>query len=130
MATSVKELYEDKEAEESFRDHLSTVDETGKRIWVYPKKPKGKLTNYRQLVALLLLLILFGSPFLKVDGQPFLLFNFFERKFIIFGQIFWPQDFFLAVIGMITLVVIIVLFTVVFGRIFCGWVCPQTIFME
>ena len=130
MATSVKELYEDKEAEESFRDHLSTVDETGKRIWVYPKKPKGKLTNYRQLVAFLLLLILFGSPFLKVDGQPFLLFNFFERKFIIFGQIFWPQDFFLAVIGMITMVVIIVLFTVVFGRIFCGWVCPQTIFME
>lgn len=130
MDTSVEELYKEKEAEEGFRDRISTVDEEGKRVWVYPKKPKGKLTNYRGLTAFLLLLFLFGSPFIKIDGQPFLLFNIFERKFIIFGQVFWPQDFFLAVIGMITLLVIIVLFTVVFGRIFCGWICPQTIFME
>ena len=130
MNTSIEELYKEKEAEEGFRDRISTVDEEGKRVWVYPKKPKGKLTNYRGLTAFLLLLFLFGSPFVKIDGQPFLLFNIFERKFIIFGQVFWPQDFFLAVIGMITLLVIIVLFTVVFGRIFCGWICPQTIFME
>ncbi len=130
MEASVEELYKDKEAEEGFRDRISTVDEEGKRVWVYPKKPKGKLTNYRGLTAFLLLLFLLGSPFIKIDGQPFLLFNIFERKFIIFGQVFWPQDFFLAVVGMITLLVIIVLFTVVFGRIFCGWVCPQTIFME
>ena len=130
METTVEELYKDKEAEEGFRDRISTVDEEGKRVWVYPKKPKGKLTNYRGLTAFLLLLFLFGSPFIKIDGQPFLLFNIFERKFIIFGQVFWPQDFFLAVVSMITLLVIIVLFTVVFGRIFCGWVCPQTIFME
>lgn len=130
MDTSVEELYKEKEAEEGFRDRISTVDEEGKRVWVYPKKPKGKLTNYRGLTAFLLLLFLFGSPFVKIDGQPFLLFNIFERKFIIFGQVFWPQDFFLAVVSMITLLVIIVLFTVVFGRIFCGWVCPQTIFME
>jgi len=130
MDTSVEELYKEKEAEESFRDRISTVDEEGKRVWVYPKKPKGKLTNYRGLTAFLLLLFLIGSPFIKIDGQPFLLFNIFERKFIIFGQVFWPQDFFLAVVAMITSLVIIVLFTVVFGRIFCGWICPQTIFME
>ncbi len=130
MEVSVDELYKDKEAEEGFRDRISTVDEEGKRIWVYPKKPKGKLTNYRGFTAFLLLLFLVGSPFIKIDGQPFLLFNIFERKFIIFGQVFWPQDFFLAVVSMIALLVIIVLFTVVFGRIFCGWICPQTIFME
>ncbi len=130
MESGVEELYQEKEAEEGFRDRLATVDQQGKRIWVYPKKPKGKLTNYRGLTATALLLILFGSPFINIDGQPFLLFNIFERKFIIFGQVFWPQDFFLAVLGMITLLVIIVLFTVVFGRIFCGWICPQTIFME
>ncbi|MEQ8554799.1 MAG: cytochrome c oxidase accessory protein CcoG [Cyclobacteriaceae bacterium] len=130
MEASVEELYKDKEAEEGFRDRISTVDEEGKRVWIYPKKSKGKLTNYRGLTAFLLLLFLIGSPFIKVDGQPFLLFNIFERKFIIFGQVFWPQDFFLAVVAMITSLVIIVLFTVVFGRIFCGWICPQTIFME
>ncbi|WP_421765113.1 cytochrome c oxidase accessory protein CcoG [Ekhidna sp.] len=127
----VKDIYQEQEvAEETFRDHLSTVDKEGKRVWVYPKKPKGRFTNYRSLIGYLLLLFLLGAPFIKVDGQPFLLFNIFERKFIIFGQVFWPQDFFLFVIGMLASLVFIILFTVVFGRIFCGWICPQTIFME
>ena len=59
-----------------------------------------------------------------------MLFNILERKFIIFGLTFWPQDFHLFVLAMITFMVFIVLFTVVFGRVFCGWVCPQTVFME
>ncbi|MEM9341345.1 MAG: cytochrome c oxidase accessory protein CcoG, partial [Bacteroidota bacterium] len=127
----VLDIYkEQSKAEETFRDHLSTVDEKGKRIWLYPKKPKGKLTNYRALVSYILLAFLLGAPFIKIGGQPLLLFNFFERKFIILGQVFWPQDFFLFVIGFITSIVFVILFTVVFGRIFCGWVCPQTIFME
>lgn len=127
----VKDVYEEqKAAEETFRDHLSTMDKDGKRLWVFPKKPKGRFTNYRSLVSYSLLIILIGGPFLKIDGQPFLLFDIIERRFIIFGQVFWPQDFFLFVIGMITSVVFIILFTVVFGRIFCGWICPQTIFME
>jgi cytochrome c oxidase accessory protein FixG len=130
MDTNLEELYKDKEAEESYRDHLSTVDEAGKRIWLYPKKPKGNFTSYRALVSVILLFILMVGPFITIGGEPLLLFNIFERKFIIFGQIFWPQDFFLAVIGMLTTVVFVILFTVVFGRIFCGWICPQTIFME
>jgi cytochrome c oxidase accessory protein FixG len=56
--------------------------------------------------------------------------NILERKFIIFGIIIWPQDFHIIVLSIISLLVFIILFTVVFGRIFCGWVCPQTIFME
>ena len=116
--------------DETFRDHLSTVDEKGKRIWLYPKKPSGRFTNYRQVVSYVLLAFLLGAPLIKIGGQPLLLFNIFERKFIILGQVFWPQDFFLFVIGFITTLVFIILFTVVFGRIFCGWICPQTIFME
>lgn len=127
----VKDFYWEQEVvEKTFRDHLSTVDEKGKRIWVYPKKPVGKFTNYRTLVGNLLLIFLFAAPFIKIDGQPFLLFDVVDRKFIIFGQVFWPQDFFLFVIGFITSIVFIILFTIVFGRIFCGWICPQTIFME
>lgn len=130
METDLTKIYEEQEAQESYRDKISTVDESGKRIWVYPKKPKGRFTNYRLLVSVLLLIILFGTPFVKIGGEPLLLLNILERKFVIFGQVFWPQDFFLAVIGMITTVVFVILFTVVFGRIFCGWLCPQTIFME
>lgn len=115
---------------ESFRDSISTVDKEGKRSWVYPKKPKGKYYDYRKYVSYVLLIFLLVSPFIKVNGNQFMLFNFMERKFNVFGFPFWPQDFYLLVISMLTGVVFITLFTVAFGRVFCGWICPQTIFME
>lgn len=120
----------EQEENESFRDRVSTIAEDGKRLWVYPKRPKGRLFEYRKIIALLLLIFLFGMPFIKVNGDPILLFNVLERRFIVFGIIFWPQDFHIFVLSMITFIVFVVLFTVVFGRIFCGWICPQTIFME
>jgi len=116
--------------DESFRDVIGTVDEKGKRVWVFPKIPKGKFYEKRKLVSYFLLLFLFGAPFLKINGNQFLLFNVMERKFNIFGFPFWPQDFYLFVISMLVGVVFVALFTVAFGRIFCGWICPQTIFME
>lgn len=115
---------------ESFRDRVSTIDKEGHRKWIFPQKPKGKFYNARTIVSIFLLAFLFGAPFIKLNGQPLLLFNVLERKFIIFGLTFWPQDFFLFGLAMLTFIVFIVLFTVVFGRVFCGWVCPQTIFME
>ncbi|NRA47961.1 MAG: 4Fe-4S binding protein [Phaeodactylibacter sp.] len=115
---------------EDYRDKIATVDDSGKRVWIYPKKPKGRFTNVRTYVSWVLLAFLFGTPFIKVNGDPLLLFNVLERKFILFGIQFMPQDFHLFVLAMLTLIVFIVLFTVVWGRLFCGWVCPQTIFME
>lgn len=115
---------------ESYRDSIATVDEQGKRIWLYPKKPKGRFTNYRTYLSWILLIILFGMPFIKVDGEPFMMFNVLTRNFIVFGVHFAPQDLYLFVLAMLTFIVFIVLFTVIFGRLFCGWVCPQTIFME
>lgn len=127
----ISDIYAEQDiAEETFRDTISTVDSEGKRLWLYPKKPKGRFTNYRTLVNYILLIILFAGPFIKIGGNPLLLLNILERKFVIFGQVFWPQDFYLFVIGMLATVVFIILFTVVFGRIFCGWICPQTNFME
>jgi cytochrome c oxidase accessory protein FixG len=116
--------------EQSFRDTISTVDDKGKRIWVYPKKPKGWFYDKRKYLSYLLLLVLFGLPYLKIDGEPVVLFNVIERKFVFFGQIFLPQDMYIFALAMITLVVFITLFTIIFGRLFCGWICPQTIFME
>lgn len=116
--------------EKEFRDKIATVDSSGKRIWIYPKKPSGKLTNYRKWLSVLLLAVLFGLPLIEVNGEPFVLFNIIERNFILFGMHFGPQDFYLFAIAMLILIVFIILFTVVFGRLFCGWICPQTIFME
>ena len=118
------------EGNEKFRDSIGTLDEEGKRAWVYPKKPVGKYYDYRKYVSYFLLLFLFAAPFIKINGNQFLLFNVLERRFNIFGLPFWPQDFYLFVMSMIIGVVFITLFTVAFGRIFCGWICPQTIFME
>jgi cytochrome c oxidase accessory protein FixG len=116
--------------EEEFRDTLATVDEKGKRVWVYPKKPTGYYHTLRIWVTVFLLTLFFVGPFLQWQGRPFLLFNIFERKFILFGQVFWPQDFFLLALTLITFFVFVILFTVVFGRLWCGWACPQTLFME
>src|SRR5688572_32449144 len=80
-------------SQEEFRDSIATVDNKGKRIWIYPRKPTGRYHNWRILVTVILLALLFGGPFLKIGGQPLLLLNVFERKFVILGQAFWPQDF-------------------------------------
>ncbi len=115
---------------ESFRDKISTVDKEGKRVWIYPKKPSGNLHRARSAVAVILLAILFAGPFITINGRPLLLLDILNRNFVFFGVRFWPQDIHLFVLGTIALVVFIVLFTVVFGRVWCGWACPQTIFME
>ncbi|MBT8234447.1 MAG: 4Fe-4S binding protein [Saprospiraceae bacterium] len=117
-------------AQEAYRDKLATVDSKGKRIWIYPKKPKGKYYDIRKYVSYFLFLILFGMPFIKMNGVPFMQFNIPKSEFIIFGIYFPPQDFHLFVIAMLIGMVFIVLFTVIYGRLFCGWICPQTIFME
>lgn len=116
--------------DESFRDSIATIDQQGNRKYVFPKKPKGKLHNYRLIVSWLLLAFFFITPFIKINGEPLFLFDVISRKFIFFGQIFWPQDTYLFAVMMLTLIVFIVVFTVSLGRLWCGWACPQTIFME
>ncbi len=115
---------------DKFRDALATVKEDGRRNWIFPKKVSGYFYRWRTYFSWLLLGILFAGPFIQVNGRPWLLFNIFERKFIIFGAVFWPQDTHLLIFLLLILMVFIILFTVVFGRVFCGWACPQTLFME
>lgn len=115
---------------ESFRDRIATVDEKGKRKWVYAQKPKGRFYNIRTWVSWGFFALFFALPFIKVNDRPLFLFDITETKFIIFGKIFWSQDFFIFGLTMVTFIIFIVLFTAAFGRLFCGWVCPQTIFME
>ena len=140
---------------DSFRDHLGIITDEGKRKVVYPKKPNGKFYNARTIFSLVLLAFLFGMPLIKVDGHPFMMLNIVDRvaflfgmplikvdghpfmmlnivdrKFIIFGQMFGTHDFFILALSFITLIVSIILFTAVFGRVVCGWACPQTVLLE
>lgn len=121
---------QDEQEKESFRDSIATIDKEGKRAWINPTKPKGQLYNWRKILSYFYLFVFFGLPFIKLKGEPLFLINILERKFILFGSIFWPQDFFIFGLGLLIFIVFIALFTVIFGRVFCGWACPQTIFME
>ena len=117
-------------SDENFRDSISTIDKKGNRAYIFPKIPSGKFYEKRKLVSYLLLVFLISAPFIKINGNQFLLFNVIDRRFNIFSFPFWPQDFYLFVIIMIIGIVGLAFFTVAFGRVFCGWICPQTIFME
>jgi hypothetical protein len=73
------------EEEEAFRDRIATVNEDGKRVWIFPKKPKGSFYNKRKLVSYFLLALLFAAPHIQIGGHQMILFNLIERKFILFG---------------------------------------------
>src|SRR6516225_5560140 len=121
---------EDSTPKSSFRDSLATVDEHGKRRWVFAQKPSGFFYNTRTYISWLFFAVFVSLPFIYVKGRPLFLFNIPSARFIIFGKVFWPQDFFIFGLAMVTFIVFVILFTAAFGRLFCGWVCPQTIFME
>ena len=114
----------------SFRDSLATVDASGKRKWVYAQKPSGRFYNLRTYLSWIFFVVFVSLPFISVRGRPLFMFNIPNARFIIFGKVFWPQDFFIFGLTMITFVIFIILFTAAFGRLFCGWICPQTIFLE
>ncbi|WP_143309366.1 cytochrome c oxidase accessory protein CcoG [Chitinophaga vietnamensis] len=114
----------------TFRDSLTTVDKQGKRKWVFAKQPKGRWYNIRSLLSVFYFSVFFSLPFISINGRPLFMLNVVEGKFILFGAIFWPQDFFIFGLAMLTFILFVVLFTMAFGRLFCGWMCPQTIFME
>lgn len=130
MYTASDPLQKIEKDTEEYRDHINTIRPDGKRAWVFAKKPKGRFYQWRNLVSYLLLALMFLGPYVRIHGQPLLLINVLERKFILFGFVFWPQDFYLVVLALLTMILTIVLFTSVFGRIWCGWTCPQTVFME
>lgn len=111
-------------------DRISTVEESGKRRWQYAMQPKGRLYNIRTLLSFFYLAVFFTLPFIKYKGTPLFLFNFPERTFILFGKVFLPQDLILLGVAMLIFILFIVIFTLAYGRVFCGWACPQTIFLE
>ncbi|RIJ49316.1 cytochrome c oxidase accessory protein CcoG [Maribellus luteus] len=114
----------------TFRDKPINLNERGGRKWVYAKKPSGKWWKRRTIVAWLLLGFWVAVPFIRINGNPLILLDIANRKFIIFGAIFWAQDTFILALLMLSFVLFIVLFTVTYGRLWCGWTCPQTIFLE
>ena len=109
---------------------LSTLEADGSRRWLKPKLSRHKLLWRRRVFAWLLIAIFTVLPFVKVGGKPFILLDIAARRFTIFGFTFLPTDTVLLAIFMVGLLLSIFLFTALFGRVWCGWACPQTVYME
>ena len=118
------------QAHETFRNELASVDREGRRRWVYARKPSGRFYRARTVLSWFLLAFLFLAPFVKLNGQPLVLLNVLERRFVLFGLVFWPQDFYLVVLLALLGLVTLAWSTTAVGRVWCGWLCPQTVFME
>jgi cytochrome c oxidase accessory protein FixG len=113
-----------------FRDHIATAERDGRRRWIYPRQVSGRFFRWRTWFSWLLLAIMFIGPFITIHSNPLLLLNIVERKFVVLGQIFWPQDMIIFAIAALVGLTGIVIFTTAFGRLWCGWACPQTVMME
>jgi cytochrome c oxidase accessory protein FixG len=115
---------------QQFRDALASIRQDGRRRWIYARKPSGRYYRARTVLSWGLLAFLFAAPFVRVAGQPLVLLNLIDRRFVLFGYVFWPQDFYLVVLIALTGLVTLVMATATIGRVWCGWLCPQTIFLE
>ena len=109
---------------------LSTLEKDGSRRWLKPKLSHGKLLERRRWMAYLLIAIFTLVPFIKIGGKPLVLLDIPGRRFTILTFTFLPTDTVLLAIFMVGLLLTIVLFTALFGRVWCGWACPQTVYME
>lgn len=115
---------------ERFRSELASIAPDGRRRWIFARKPSGKYYRWRSIIAALLLSFLFLAPHIKVNGHQFILLNIIKREFVLFGVPFWPNDSYLILLIFLTVLISFVVFTAILGRLWCGWLCPQTIFME
>ncbi len=115
---------------QDFRDHLGTADQEGRRLWIYARQPRGRFTRARAWLSYVLIAVMFAGPFIHINGNPLLMMNLVERKFSILGQMFWPQDGAILAFGLLLFLTGIAVFTAAFGRLWCGWTCPQTVMME
>jgi cytochrome c oxidase accessory protein FixG len=109
---------------------LSTLEGDGSRRWLKPKLSRGKLLERRRWLAYILIAVFTLIPFIKIGHKPLVLLDIPARRFTIMTHTFLPTDTVLLAIFMVGVLLSIFLFTALFGRIWCGWACPQTVYME
>ena len=115
---------------ESPEDVLSTLSKEGKRRWLYPTPSKGKFYTQRLVVAWGLIALFVALPIIKIGGKPAVLLDIMHREFTFFGVTFYPTDSFVLLLFMVGVLLTVILATALLGRVWCGWGCPQTVYLE
>jgi cytochrome c oxidase accessory protein FixG len=116
--------------EELHPERLATTAEDGSRVYLHTASVKGKFRNIRNIVYDILVVIFLCIPWIRIGGQPVLLLDLPNRHFSILGLTFWGHDAPILFLVFTLFVVSIGLITAVFGRGWCGWACPQTVFID
>lgn len=109
---------------------LPTLNADGTRRRIRPKLYQGRIHSRRRIVAWGLLILFISLPFIRVGGLPAIFLNVAERQFTFFGRTFLATDGVLLMLLLLSIFVTVILVTALFGRAFCGWACPQTVYME
>lgn len=109
---------------------LSTLEKDGTRRWLYPRLSAGPYWHARRIVGFLLIALFVALPHLRMGGKPMILLDIARREFTFFGFTFLPTDTLLLALFMICVFLAIFLLTALFGRVWCGWACPQTVYLE
>ncbi|HEY9227935.1 MAG TPA: cytochrome c oxidase accessory protein CcoG [Gemmatimonadaceae bacterium] len=109
---------------------LPTLNQDGTRRWIRPKPSHGSFFARRRALAYVLMVVFFGIPYVRVGGKPLILLDLPRREFTFAGVTFLPTDTLLLMLLMASILIGVFLLTALFGRVWCGWACPQTVYME
>lgn len=109
---------------------LSTLNKDGSRRWMRPKLSEGKYWSRRRVVAYALMALFLALPTLRMNGKPLMLLDVMRREFTFFGTTFYSTDTLLLMLLMLSIFITVFFFTAVLGRVWCGYACPQTVYME
>jgi cytochrome c oxidase accessory protein FixG len=109
---------------------LSTLNADGTRRWMQPRGSYGRFWKARLAVAIALIAIFTALPWIRINGKPPILLDVMLRQFTFLGTTFRPTETLLLAILLLTVFVSIFLLTALFGRVWCGWACPQTVYLE
>lgn len=109
---------------------LSTLNNDGSRRWMKPRLSPGRFLTGRRVVAYALILLFTLLPHIRLNGRPLVLLDIIQREFTLFGKTFLPTDTLLLALLLLIVFFTIFLVTALFGRVWCGWACPQTVYME
>jgi cytochrome c oxidase accessory protein FixG len=109
---------------------LSTLNQDGTRHWLRPKLARGRFLRRRRAVGYALIALFVALPFLSIGGRPAFLIDLVAQELVVCGTVFRPSDGLIMLLVGLTVVLTVFVVTALFGRVWCGWGCPQTVYLE